>query len=169
MSVHYAAHSLHVIARDKRLILTTSASSYTPQLILTTSASSHTPQLNLITSASPYTPTAAAATHLAEQPRPRASSTARTFVFRSAASEVTETPTRAPAPCAALHACVASHTQCTTPEGHPIPQLLAAHHHATPHFHAHRAPSGRSKSTCRRSSWSRSSLGSSPPGRLRSS
>eukprot|EP00964_Phaeocystis_antarctica_P163256 scaffold139097_cov81-Phaeocystis_antarctica.AAC.1 len=56
MPIHHAAHSLHVIARDKRLILTTSASSYTPQLILTTSASSYTPQLIPTTSASSHTP-----------------------------------------------------------------------------------------------------------------
>ena len=62
MSVHHPAHSLHEIARDKRLIQTTSASSHTPQLIPTTSASSHTPQppvtprLISTTSASSYTP-----------------------------------------------------------------------------------------------------------------
>ena len=33
MPIHHAAHSLHVIARDKRLILTTSASPYTPSRI----------------------------------------------------------------------------------------------------------------------------------------
>ena len=136
MSVHHAAHSLHEIARDKRLILTTSASSHTPQLIPTTSASSHTPQppvtprLILTTSASSYTPQLILITSASRSTRPQPQlrrtwlsshalvlrSTARTFVLRSAASEVTETPTRAPAPCAALRACVASHTHCTTPE-----------------------------------------------------
>ena len=112
MPIHHAAHSLHVIAPDKRLILTTSASSHTPQLIPTTSASSHTPQppvtprLILTTSASSYTPQLILITSASRSTRPQPQlrrtwlsshalvlrSTARTFVLRSAASEVTETP-----------------------------------------------------------------------------
>ena len=70
MPIHHAAHSLHEIARDKRLIPTTSASSYTPQLIPTTSTSSHTPQLILITSASRSTrPPSCPCLHLRLLPR----------------------------------------------------------------------------------------------------